>query len=323
MAQMAKQANRMMIGVFVVLAVIIMAASLVVFGSGKFFQNTVKCVMYFDGSVKGLSVGAPVLFQGVQIGSVTSIVLEVDPTKMQIQIPVIIEYEPEKFQVAYGGQKVHRDPQKTIPKLIERGLRAQLTMQSFITGQLAIEIGFYPNSTLCYAPAKTDKVYKDYIVIPTCQSTTERLGNALAKLDLAKLEAHLESAMDGIAKLVNDPDLAASILGLKNTLQDARKLVNRVDRQVAPLAKNAKKTVKDFGKLARNLDGRVGGVATGLDKTMSSARGVLSEDSPLIVDLQNTLQEIAAMSRSIRHLTNYLEQHPETLIRGKKKPGGK
>jgi paraquat-inducible protein B len=320
---MAKQANRMMIGVFVVVAVFIMAASLVIFGSGKFFQKTVKCVMYFDGSVKGLSVGAPVLFQGVQIGSVVSIVLEVDPAKLQLQIPVVIEYEPAKFHVRAGSRKESRDPRETVPKLIERGLRAQLTMQSFITGQLAIEIGFYPSSTLCYAPAQTDKVYQDYIVIPTCQSTSERLSNALAKLDLAKLEAHLESAMDGIAKLVNDPNLAAAILGLKDTLQDARKLVKRVDRQVDPLAKDTKKTVQDFGKLARNLDGQVGGVATGLDKTMSKARSILSEDSPLIVDLQTTLQEISAMSRSIRQLTNYLDQHPEALIRGKGKPGGK
>src|SRR3989339_208071 len=120
---MAKQANRMMIGGFVVFAVILMAASLVVFGSGKFFQKTVTCVMYFDESVKGLSVGAPVLFQGVQIGSVTSIVLQVDPFKMKTHIPVIIEYEPEKFQVATAGQKIHRDPLKNISKLIERGLR--------------------------------------------------------------------------------------------------------------------------------------------------------------------------------------------------------
>ena len=176
-----------------------------------------------------------------------------------------------------------RDPQKTMPKLIERGLRAQLSTQSFITGQLVIEIGFYPDSTLCYAPAKIDKVYKDYIVIPTCQSTAERLANALEKLDLEKLEEHLESAMDGIAKLVNDPDLAASIRALKDTLQDARKLVTKVDRQVDPLAKDLKKTVKDFGKLASNVDDQVGGVATGLDKTMSTARGILSEDSPLMV----------------------------------------
>jgi len=320
---MAKQANRMMIGGFVILAVIIMAASLVVFGSGKFFQKTVKCVMYFDGSVKGLSVGAPVLFQGVQIGSVVSIVLEVEPSKLQLQIPVVIEYEPDKFNVAEGARKVRRDPRETIPKLIERGLRAQLTMQSFITGQLAIEIGFYPESAICYPPAQVDKTYKDYIVIPTCQSTTERLTNALQKLDLASLEKHLESAMDGIAKLVNSPDLAASIRTLRETLQDTRKLVTKVDRQVDPVSDDLKKTVKEFGKLARNVDVQVGGVATGFDKTMSKARGLLSEDSPLIVDLENTLQEISAMSRSIRQLANYLDQHPEALIRGKGKSGGK
>jgi paraquat-inducible protein B len=320
---MAKQANRMMIGGFVVLAVIIMAASLVVFGSGKFFQQTVKCVLYFDGSVKGLSVGAPVLFQGVQIGSVTSIVIEVDPAKLQLSIPVIIEYEPEKFHVVSGGQHVRRDPRKTIPKLIERGLRAQLGMQSFITGQLDIEIGFYPNANLCYAPAKTDKVYKDYIVIPTCQSTTQKLAGALEKLDLAGLEKHLESAMDGIAKLANDPNLPASIQGLKETLQDARQLVTRVDRQVDPMSDDVKKTVKEFGKVAANIDARVGGLATGLDKTLSAARGSISQDSPLMVDLENTLQEISRMSRSLRQLADYLDQHPESLIRGKKKPGGK
>ena len=125
---------------------------------------------------RGLNVGAPVLFQGVQIGSVTSIILEVDPSNLHLQIPVVIEYEPDKFQVAGGGRMVQRDPRKTIPKLIERGLRAQLTMQSFITGQLVIELGFYPDSAICYPPAQPDKTYKDYIVIPTCQSTSERLA---------------------------------------------------------------------------------------------------------------------------------------------------
>jgi paraquat-inducible protein B len=320
---MAKQANRMMIGGFVILASIIMAASLVVFGSGRFFKQTVKCVLYFDGSVKGLSVGAPVLFQGVPIGSVTSIVLEVDPAKLQLSIPVIIEYDPEKFHVGGGGQHVRRDPRKTIPKLIERGLRAQLGMQSFITGQLDIEIGFNPSAALCYAPAQVDKIYKDYIVIPTCKSTTEKLADALQKLDLAALEQHLESAMDGIAKLANDPNLPESIRGLKETLHDARKLVTKVDRQVDPLAKDTKKTVKDIGQLARNLDARVGGVSTSLDKTLSDARGFISQDSPLMVDLENTLHEISAMSRSLRQLADYLDQQPESVIFGKKKPGGK
>ena len=103
---MAKQANRMMIGGFVVLAVIIMAASLVVFGSGKFFKKTNKYVLYFDESVKGLSVGAPVLFQGVQVGSVTSITLQADLVKMKTQIPVLIEIEPDRWKVRSRRKKL-------------------------------------------------------------------------------------------------------------------------------------------------------------------------------------------------------------------------
>jgi paraquat-inducible protein B len=315
---MAKQANRMMIGGFVVLAVVIMAASLVVFGSGKFFQKTVTCVMYFDESVKGLSVGAPVLFQGVQIGSVTSIVLQVDPVKMKTHIPVIIEYEPEKFQVAAAGQKIHRDPLKNISKLIERGLRAQLAMQSFITGQLVIQLDFHPGT-----PVVLKDINKDYIEIPTIQSTGERLAEALGDLDLKGIEKHLLSVLASVDRFVNNPDLTASLRAMKDTLQDARQLLAKVDRQVNPLSDDLKKTVKEVGKLASNIDGQVGGVASGLDKTMSAAKGVLSQDSPLMVELENALKEISAMSRSIRQLSDYLDQHPEALIRGKGNPGGK
>jgi paraquat-inducible protein B len=316
---MAKQANRMMIGGFVILAVLIMAASLVVFGSGKFFQKTNKYILYFDGSIMGLSVGAPVLFQGVPVGSVTSIILEADLVNMKSQIPVFIEVDPAKWKIRAG----ERNYRKVAAKLIEMGLRAQLITQSFITGQLAIMLDFYPKSTVCYAPAQIDKSYQEYVVIPTCASTAEKLADALSKLNLAALEQHVESAADGLSKLMNDPNLAPSISALKDTLQDASKLVTRVDRQVDPLADDVKKTAKDFGRLANNIDNRVGGVATGFDKTMSATRGIISEDSPLVVQLENTLQEISAMSRSIRQLASYLDQHPEALIRGKGKPGGK
>ena len=87
---MAEQANRMVIGGFVVIAVFLLAASIVIFGSGKFFKKTDEYVLHFEGSIKGLNVGAPVLFQGVQIGSVTSIALRADREKMTLDIPVII-----------------------------------------------------------------------------------------------------------------------------------------------------------------------------------------------------------------------------------------
>jgi len=315
---MAKQANRMMIGVFVVVAVILMAASLVVFGSGKFFKKTVKCVLFFDESVKGLNVGAPVLFQGVQIGSVISIVLQVDPAKLQAQIPVIIEYEPEKFIVREEGRKTPIDHRKNIAKLIDKGLRAQLTMQSFITGQLLIEVDFHPGT-----PVSLKGFDPDYIEIPTIPSTSERLAKTLNKLDFDTLRKKLESTLAGIDQFINSPELNASLQALKDTLQDASKLVTRVDRQVDPVADDLKKTVRDIGKVARNADAKVAELTTGLDKTMSTARGVISADAPLIVELENTLKEIAAASRSLRQLADYLEQHPETLLRGKKSPGGK
>lgn len=323
---MAKQANRTMIGGFVVLAVIIMAASLVVFGSGKFFKKTNTYILYFNESIKGLSVGAPVLFQGVPVGSVTSITLQANLVTMKTQIPILIEIEPDKWKVRTG----ERDPRKVAEKLIEMGLRAELVMQSFITGQLMIQLDFLPEKGVCYAPGQTDTDYKDYIVIPTCASTSERLAKALGELDLKAIEQNLNSSLAGIDRLVNNPDLAASLRTLKDTLQDARKLLARVDRQVDPVSDDLKKTVKAFGKLANNVEGRVGGLTTGIDKTMSgfdktmsAVRSILSENSPLVVDLENALQEISAMSRSIRQLSNYLDQHPEALIRGKGNPGGK
>ena len=340
---MAKQANRMMIGGFVVIAVILLAASLVVFGSGRFFKKTIEYVLYFDSSVKGLSVGAPVLFQGVQIGSVKSITLTIDPKEIKADIPVIVEVEPDRFHVVEGAQRTDEDRKKGAQQLVEKGLRAVLTMQSFITGQLMIELDFYPNT-----PVNLKSTGKEYIEIPTIPSTTERLAQSLQRLDLDELEENLKNTLSGIDRFVNNPDLIGSVKTLRETLEemrqvvkkvdtkidpladnldgtlrDARKLVNNVDRQVDPLAKSVNTTVNDFGKLARDADTRVVALGTGLDKTLSAVRGVMSPDAPLIVELESTLQEISATARSFRQLADYLERHPEALIQGKGKPGGK
>ncbi len=312
---MAKQASKMMIGGFLIIALFLLVASLVVFSTTKFFTKTQKFVLYFNEPVKGLDVGSPVLFQGVAVGSVISIDIIADPIKLQADIPVIIQIELDRFKVRKPGEILN--PQNDMPLLIKKGFRGMLAMQSLISGKLLIELDFYPGT-----PLILKNIDKEYIEIPTIPSTTSKLTRALDKLDLEAIQTKLESALDGIGKVANNPDLAASIRRLKETLRDARKLVNRVDRQVDPLANDTRNTVKDIGTLARNLNGRVGGVATSLEKTLADARGVIAPDSPLVVDLEDTLKEISAMSRSIRELADYLEQHPESLIRGKKKPIG-
>lgn len=319
---MAKQANRMMIGGFVVLAVAILATSLVVFGSGKFFRKTNTYVLFFDESVKGLSVGAPVLFQGVQVGSVTNIVIQADFKQLKAHIPVFIEIEPGRFQVSESQEK-HRDPRMVAQKLIEAGLRAMLAMQSLITGQLLIELDFFPNT-----PVVLRNLDKEAIELPTIPSTTARLARALEKIDLTVLQQKLESALSGVDKFVNDPDLMATVRDLRETMQSTRKLVARLDKQVEPLAKNMKNTIKSVGKLAQDFDPRMKELSANLEKTLSTlnktlvtARGAISEDAPLMVDLENTLRELAAMSRAVREFTSFLDQQPESLIRGRKPSG--
>jgi paraquat-inducible protein B len=279
---MAKQASKMMIGGFLIIALFLLIASIVVFSTTKFFAKTQKFVLYFNEPVQGLDVGAPVLFQGVSVGSVVSIDIIADPVKQQAEIPVIIQIELDRFKVRKPGEILN--PKKDMPLLIKKGFRGVLAMQSLVSGKFLIELDFHPDS-----PLVLKHLNKEYIEIPTIPSTTSKLFRALDKLDIEAIQKKLEFAMEGIGKLTNNPDLAASISRLKETLGDARKLVKRVDRQVDPLANDARKTIKDIGTLARNLNGRVGGVATSLEKTLADARGVISPDSQLVVDLEKVI----------------------------------
>ncbi len=320
---MAKQANRMMIGGFVVIAIALLAASLVVFGSGKFFKKTNNYVLYFDESIKGLNVGAPVLFQGVQVGSVTAILILADLKRVKADIPVYIEIEPARFQVS-PDNKTERNPRVVADRLIAAGLRAMLQMQSFITGQLLIELNFYPDT-----PVVLRNLDKEIIEIPTIPSPTTRIVQALERIDLGALQERLTKVLGSVEGLLSDPDLTGSLRDLRETLQSTRQVMVKVAKQVDPLAKDVKRTVKDFGKVARDFAPRMKELTTsmektlaGLDKTLHAVRGVISEDAPVMVDLENTLKELSATSRSLRELASYLDQHPESLIRGKKKPGG-
>ena len=352
---MAKQASKTLIGGFVVGAVALIVAGVLIFGSGKFFQESSKYVLYFRGSLKGLSVGAPVLFQGVQVGSVTDITIQANTEDQTSQIPVTIEIHPKRFKVVHGKRRT--DPYENLPLLIERGLRAQLQQQSFVTGQLMIGLDFYPDT-----PVRLVGIDTEYPEIPTIPTPLETLSKTFRDLPLEELFNRLMSAVKGIEKIVNSPDLMGSVSSLHLALEDARKLILNIDSQIDPLATSIDTTVKDYGKLARNVDSQVkpvlsnvnrtvkdyGKLARDLDrqtdpimseieeamkeailalkqarKTLAVAEADISEDSPTMYELNNALREISAMARSIRQLADYLKRHPEALLSGKGEGGGK
>lgn len=321
-------------------AIALAVASIMIFGGGKFLTKTNTYVMYFEGTVKGLNVGSPVVFRGVKIGSVKSIEIRYDPKTLRVQIPVLVEIIPG----TRGIEKVPH-PEEEVERLIEVGLRAQLGSQSFVTGQLQIELDFYPEEEARLVGNLLGN-YEAYPEIPTIQSSFERITKKIVELPIDELFAKASSSLMGIDKLVNSPELPEIIHALKLTVDDTRKLINNVDAQIKPLATSIDKTVKDFGKLARNADKQIKPLGSGMNatvkdvqklvndidkktlpkfdamvkdiqKTFAAADELLDEDSKVVYELENALMEISAMARSMRELADYLKRHPESLIRGK------
>ena len=359
---MSKQANKTMIGVFVLGAIGLGLGAVLLLGSGKFFRKTYVAVCYFEGSVGGLNVGAPVVFRGVKVGSVKDVVLRFDPKNLAIYIPVYIEIDPRK------GELIGPAPKKlgeNLKPLIDRGLRAQLEMQSIVTGQMQVGLDFHPGK-----PAKFVGADPRYPEIPTTQTPLQELAKKIEKIPIEEVFAKILSAVEGIEKVVNSPELIATIRSINqaaneikplasnlgDTVKDIRKLAQNVDSRIGPLASNLNETVLDIRKLVQNADVKVAGISSSLDETVKEARGVIrnvdsridslaagiegalksaeatmvlaqkaiekiegtaGENSPLVYELNKTLEETRALARSIRVLADYLDRHPESVIWGK------
>jgi paraquat-inducible protein B len=327
---MSKKMNKTLIGAFVMGAIGLLVVAVLVFGSGKFFAPTSKFVMFFSGSVKGLNVGAPVMFNGVKIGEVTGIQLRFNPQDMSTLIPVYIEIDRRRFVVPGGESALPAGKYKYIKPLIEKGLKAQLQMQSFVTGQLMINLDFYPDK-----PLRLVKIDTKYPQIPTTPTALEELSKTLEELPLKDIITKLDLTIDGIQKLVSSPKVKETIESLNVTLKDTQELIQHVDLKIDPLVKSLTKTsdtAQDTLVQAKNtistLEGNAAEVMATAKNTLKSSQdtlkqvdktlGTFSEDSRLTYELERTLRELSAVSRSIRSLSDYLERHPEALLRGKK-----
>jgi paraquat-inducible protein B len=341
---MSQQANKTLIGGFVVGALALVVVGVLIFGSGKLFKSTNTYILFFDGSVKGLNVGAPVLFSGVKIGSVKDIKLQADMLDKTIRTPVIIEIQPARFEVIRG--EPDPDPRKNIEQLIESGLSAQLQTQSLITGQLMIELDLRPETRI----KLLGNIGHGYVEIPTIPSTLETLTKTIQDLKLEELVQKLASTVAGLEKLINSKEVSESFAilnetimdtqrliqntdrrmgtlaaGLDETVSDAQKLVRRIDGQVVPLASNINKTLGDAQQVLGNVDSQMIALAESVNKTAEKAietlvatEALLKKDSPVVYQMTKTLKELSDAARSIRLWAEYLERHPEALLRGKK-----
>ncbi len=343
---MSKPASKTVIGIFVVGAIALVVIAIVVLGSGKLFRRTFKAVCYFEGSVGGLNVGAPVVFRGVRVGSVKDIILRTDLEKLTFTIPVYIEIEPNKFRVT---GPVPKKMGQNLKALIDKGLRAQLDMQSIVTGQMQVSLDFHPEKPAKFAESRFDKETPE---IPTVRTAMQELAQKVEKIPIDEIFAEILSAVKGIEKIVNSPELKETVhsinaaakevkplaASLGEAVKDVRKLVQNVDGQVGPLASNLNETVREAkGAIQeakgtiKNIDGRIGRLGDGFERTIKAAEATIAvaektlvnievnvgENSPLFYELNKSLEDLRGLTRSIRILADHLERHPESVIWGK------
>ncbi len=322
---MSKQANRAVIGAFVIGALVLIIAAVIVFGSGKFLKTTHPFVMYFEGSVNGLDVGSSVDFRGVKIGTVTDIILRAEPKDATLDIAVYAEIEAESFQKV-GDTAKDYVAETAIKRLVQRGLRAQLNMQSLVTGKLIIELDFHKDK-----PAVYHNIDPRYPEIPTIPSDLAELAQRIEKVPIEGILNKLHSAVSGIENVANSPETTKAIASFNQTLTAAQNLFGHLDQQVAPLASDMKGTMQDMRELVKNLDGHVTLLASSLKntadradaavaqftQTLKSLDGSVGEDSITVYELTTALNDLSDAARSVRGLADYLNRHPESLLRGK------
>jgi paraquat-inducible protein B len=354
---MSKPANNTLIGAFVVGALMLVVAAVMVLGSGKLFTKTEKFVLYFDGSVKGLDKGAPVVFQGVKIGSVTDIYMVADPVTLTTWIPVIIQIDTQGIKLTSGKPRLQED----IKLLIRRGLRAKMDIQSPVTAKLMIQLGMYPNSPVRLVDTSEDMKggLPDLPQIPTLPATFQLVLQAFQDLNLKELAKKFNGIMDGLDVIISSAEFKQLPLLLKNVLAGADSLIGTVNEEVKPLAGGAREAIKDYRALAVTANNQIGALTADIDKTLSyvnslvkglgnkadklepgvrkalttlqavlerlksfsgNLKAVTSPDSTTAYDLQTTLREVSNAARSVRVLTDYLTRNPDALLRGRRRP---
>lgn len=249
-------------------------------------QYTIKrpFLLHFTGAVGGLAAGSPVQFRGIRLGSVTDVSLEIDMATRAARVPVSIVIEPERINVA--GDRRGIPPYVGMERLVEAGLRAKLASGNILTGQLVVDLDFYPD-----APPESLRYGGKYPEIPTLPSDIEELRKTatgildkIAALPFDQVVADLRATIGTVNALIASPSLRSAVQSLEG---------------IAPILESARRATENAAQ------------------TLGSAQGMVAPDSQLRRDLSEVLREMRDTLRSLRLLSDHLERHPESLIRGK------
>lgn len=332
----------MLIGSFFVGGLVLLLAAIIAAGGGHLFSRTERTVMFFSGSIYGLQVGAPVVFRGVQMGSVASIGMVYDPKNDQFSIPVVAELDPQVIRSLGGQEDGHPD----LPALVRRGLQARLAMQSLLTGQLYIDLDIRP-------PTATSQVAaaREVVEIPTAPTAIQALKNQFEGLDFRQLAEDVSAIAGSARALVAGPELKQTMHNVVEITAQVRRITGELDQRIGPVARSAQGTLDQgqvaLARLSQAADA-VNGTAQRLGVTADRVNTLVAPDSPLVLDVQRSADELAKTAaalrshvtqedgvvqhmdqaladvsraaRAVRELADLLDRQPQALLRGRGTP---
>lgn len=352
---MKRRASPTRIGLFMLGALALLVAVVATLGGSSFFASRERALAYFEGSVYGLQVGAPVVLRGVRLGRVVGIGVVYEGQPGQYAVPVEIEIDRSRIAQATGAQAP-----MTVAQLVQQGLSARLGTQSLLTGLMYVDLDFGRKLTRAPSAAAPSTAAPRagaavLPVIPTVPAPLQALQRQLQQVDLAQLLTDIGAAAAGARQLLANPRLQQTVDELAGASGELRRLLARVDRRIDPLADALQGTLHDSRQAAAGLSSaladagsavarisraadRVSATMARVDRLADDAQPLLDSTRQAAVELTRTAQalreattdddgalpqaeraaaELARAARAVRDLADLLDRQPEALLRGR------
>lgn len=337
-----------LIGVFLILSCVLFAIAVIIFGGNKFFDKKNTAIAYFDDSLQGLSVGAPVTYRGIAIGQVKAIKIhinEVTDTDHQITVPVLITLSSENSVIRDNTKKGWKiTPDEFLKTMCKQGLRAKLKMQSILTGKQYIDLAEYKGSVAVYH----DKEGK-YIEIPTLPSEMHQITQLVETMDFAAIYnkalntlSSMETLSTSLAESLTKEDIQHLLSETSATVSNMNSILSQVNGQIGPLMDKINSSLADIDNLTTNADHAVNTFdkqltpiianlsksLVDLDTTIELANTILSlagkaitPNSPFYFRFTEAMRQLEDTAKSIQTLSDFLYRNPDSLILGLQNSG--
>ncbi len=309
------------IGAFLLGGVALLAAGLLLLSRDSLLTRPVEYVVYFTGALDGLDVGADVTYRGVKVGNVRQINLSYDRILNDVVMPVTIRINAEtsRSKGTEGGFD------RSIDRLVERGLGAQLQTPSFLTGKAIVALDFFPGQEGYIR----DPHEIDLPAIPTVPSKIDQVADVLRDLVEGLKEMPLKDTLEAANKtlmaferLASAPETQSSIQSLSVSLANFEKISEQIQQRLPSMLDNMhsgstelKEALVDVRLAAQSARDAL----QQMDGMVSDSRRSLGPQSELQYELLQSLQDLGQASKALQRTAESIEQQPQSIIFGKKR----